>query len=269
MRYHRLGLFVAAIAMIATACQYTVTNDQLTVVQAQEDGFLQNGDEPYPAVVAWRSTPGVAGSTSVQYLGNLQEFASGLDDGDTVTVPLSMGEAFFDDIDFIGFPEVLNGQLPELVGTLIVMFEHDLTSFSSIDNIMEDVRDALEVELANVIEPLTLADLTDISAVSDDLAAAAAAVEAAATPGILDSILLFLGSLGNPDDLIGTAFTIYAAAAGNLALFLESALSSALPPGNVGGTLNAGNGDGRTDTIRFSGDGAIYDMTVVIDNLDT
>lgn len=249
-------------AVVAAACTVDVGATTLRVVQAQEDGFLQNGDEPYVAVIKWRVIPGTAGSASAEFIGNLQELGSGMDDGDSASIPSAMGAVTFDDIQFSNFNDLLiNGKVPELVGTVMVVMESDLTPWGTINNLMEDVEDALRTELVNQVEPLTIAQLTDPAAVADALATAAANVEAAVTPGVWDSILLFLGSLGNPDDPIAVGFTVWIAVTGPLGPFIEGSLVGALP-GNATGGVWYEDIDAKTETMTFSGDGAIYEVDI-------
>lgn len=267
MRTGRLSLvgIVAAVALIATACQIDVAATRLHVVQAQEDGLFANGDEPYVAVIQWRVIPGEAGSTQVSFLGNLAELGSGMDDGDSATIPASMGAASFSNVQISSLQQVAQGILPELVGTVMVVMESDFTPWGTINGLMGDVADALDTELRNQIEPLTILDLTDPAVVADALSTAAANVEAAVTPGVWDQILIWLGSLGNPDDLIGVGFTVWIAAGGALGAFIESSLPAALPANAAGGVWHD-DLDPETATIRFSGDDAIYDVDIVATN---
>jgi hypothetical protein len=250
------------LALLAAACTVDVGATSLTVVQAQEDGFLQNGDEPYVAVIKWRVIPGTAGSASAEFIGNLQELGSGADDGAVLSIPAAMGAVTFENVQISTFDALLTqGLVPELVGTVMVVMESDFTPWSTINNLMNDVEAALQAELVNQVEPLTIAQLTDPQAIADALSAAAANVEAAVTPGVWDSILLFLGSLGNPDDPIDVGFTVWVAAYGPLGQLIESSLVSALPDGAAGGVW-WNTTDRITTTMRFSGDGAIYDVDI-------
>jgi len=253
---------VLLLSLVAAACTVDVAATTLTVVQAQEDGFLQNGDEPYVAVIKWRVIPGTPGSASAEFIGNLSELATGADDGDVLAIPAAMGAVHFDDVQNSSFGALLNdGLVPELVGTVMVAMESDLTPWGTINNLMNDVEAALEAELVNQVEPLTIAQLTDPQAIADALSTAAANVEAAVTPGVWDSILLFLGSLGNPDDPIDVGFTVWIAAYGSLGQLIDASLVSALPEGASGGVW-FNNVDPINTTLRFSGDGAIYDVDI-------
>ncbi|MEZ5244315.1 MAG: hypothetical protein R2707_04395 [Acidimicrobiales bacterium] len=250
------------LAVLAAACTVDVGATSLTVVQAQEDGFFENGDEPYVAVIKWRVIPGTPGSASAEFIGNLTELASGADDGAVLAIPSAMGAVTFENVQNSTFEDLLTkGVVPELVGTVMVVMESDLTPWGTINNLMNDVEAALEAELVSQVEPLTIAQLTDPQAVADALSAAAANVEAAVTPGVWDSILLFLGSLGNPDDPIDIGFTVWVAAYGPLGQLIENSLVSALPAGATGGVW-WNTVDPITTTMRFAGDGAIYDVSI-------
>lgn len=250
---------LAVLALVATACTIEVGATSLTVVQAQEDGFFENGDEPYVAVVKWRVVPGTAGSASAEFIGNLDELGSGADDGAVLTIPPAMGTVTFANVQGASLQMLLaDGVVPELVGTVMVVMESDLTPWGTIENLMHDVEASLEAEL---VEPLTIAQLTDPEQVADALTTAAANVEAAVTPGVWDSILLFLGSLGNPDDPIDVGFTVWIAAFGPLGQTIDASLVGALPDGAAGGVWSD-DLDPIETTMRFSGDGAVYDVRI-------
>ncbi|MEQ8841372.1 MAG: hypothetical protein RIB98_10345 [Acidimicrobiales bacterium] len=254
---------VLLLALLAAACTVDVGATTLTVVQAQEDGFFENGDEPYVAVIKWRVIPGTAGSASAEFIGNLAELGSGADDGAVLSIPSSMGAVQFPNVQNSTFDDLIAfGKVPELVGTVMIVMESDLTPWGTINNLMNDVESALQAELVNQVEPLTIAQLTDPQAVAAALTTAAANVEAAVTPGIWDSILLFLGSLGNPDDPIDVGFTVWVAAYGPLGQLIDQNLLSALPPGSTGGVW-FNSVEPISTTVRFSGDGAIYDVDLV------
>jgi hypothetical protein len=143
--------------------------------------------------------------------------------------------------------------------------ESDFTPWGTINNLMNDVEASLLTELQNQIEPLTITDLTDPAVVSAALATAAANVESAVTPGVLDSILIWLGSLGNPDDLIGVGFTVWIAAFGPLGEFIESSLLGALPAGATGGVWSTDT-DAINTSVTFAGDGARYTVDITATN---
>ena len=250
------------LAMLAAACTVDVGATTLTVVQAQEDGFFENGEGCDVAVIKWRVIPGTAGSASAEFIGNLQELGSGADDGAVLSIPSSMGAVTFAGVQSSTLNQLLTqGIVPELVGTVMVVMESDLTPWGTINNLMNDVEAALQSELVSQVEPLTIAQLTDPAAVADALSTAAANVEAAVTPRIWDSIRLFLGPLGTPAAPIDVGFTVWIAAYGSLGQLIEGSLLSALPAGATGGVW-WNTTDPISTTMRFSGDGAIYDVAI-------
>ncbi len=259
----RTAVLVATLALVATACQIDVQATTFHVVDAQEEAWYSNGDEPYIAVIKWRVTPGTPGSTQVSLLTELDdELASNMYDGSSVGIPAANGLVEFDNVTPVALQQVLTGSVPELLGTVVIAIESDNTPWGTINNLMHDVEASLATELANIVEPLTIADLTNPQVIADGLGQAAANVQAAITPDFWDSVLLFLGSLGDPDDVIGIGFTVWVATAGPLADVINASLPAALPGNAIGGAwsnnLNPVNG-----SLTFSGDGATYVVDVV------
>ncbi len=260
-RFALVGL-VALLGLIAAACQVGVSAHTITVVDAQEEAWYSNGDEPYIAVIKWRVIPGTAGSAATEFIGNLQEIDDHMYDGDTAPIPPAMGAVSFDNVQPSSLSALLNdGTVPELVGTVVIGMESDLTSWGTINNMMEDVESALLTELQDEIEPLPIASLLDPQVIGQALSDAAADVEAAVTPSVLDAILIWLGSLGDPDDLIGIGFTVWTPAVGALGQLVEANLDAALPAGAVGGVW-WNTQDPKNETLRLSGDGATYDISI-------
>lgn len=251
---------LAGLGLMASACVSTQDADlnmeTLTVVTAQEDGIFSDGDEPYVAVIEWRSIPGEAGSTRTQYKGNLAELSDGAFDGEVLSIPASMGSSDFNSLQFVdSFSDVTNGTNPELVGTVMIAMESDATPWFLVDNIMSDVRIALQEEVENIVEPLTLADLANPNALAAELADASDRVQAAATPSIGEAIGIWFASLADPDDFIGVNFDVWVAAKGGLGDFIDAPLQNALASqGAVGGVLR----DNETRQVTFSGDDAVY-----------
>jgi hypothetical protein len=225
------------------------------VNDAQEEGFLSNGDEMYVAQIGFRSTPGRAGSTSAFFQGGLTEVSS-LDDGDTKTIPDSMGRVAFPNVTSRGLGDVLAGRNPEIVGTFSVVFESDATPFSTINGMMNQLAGTARTEIAKVVEPLSLADLTNGSAVSARLADAKARIRAQATPTTMQAIGIFLGSFGDPDDLVAFKANVFVAVDSSLAGTVDSQLGMNIPTS----TGEAGALRDRSYTLNFSGDGANYDL---------
>ncbi len=256
----KLVAALSGFGLLASACVSTqdvdLNMETLTVVTAQEDGFFSDGDEPYVAVIEWRAVPGEPGSTRTQYKGNLAELSTGAFDGEILSIPASMGSSDFNNLQFVdNISDVVNGTNPELVGTVMIAMESDATPWSLVDNVMLDVQSALHTEVENIVEPLTLAELANPTALANELADASDRVQDAATPSIGEALGIWFASLGDPDDFIGVNFEVWVAAKGALAdqidIPLQNALASA---GAVGGALR----DNETRQVTFSGDDAVY-----------
>jgi hypothetical protein len=232
-----------------------VDANSVHVNDAQEEGFLSDGDEMYVAQIGFRSTPGRAGSTSAFFQGGLTEI-DGLDDGETRTIPDPMGRVRFTNVTTRGLGDVLAGRNPEIVGTFSVVFESDATSFGTINNMMSQLAGTARVEIAKVVEPLTLADLTNGSAISARLAAAKDRIRAAAAPTTMQAIGIFLGSFGDPDDLVAFRANVFVAVDSTLAGTVDSQLGMNIPTS----TGTAGALRDRSYSMNFSGDGANYDL---------
>jgi len=225
----------------------------------QEDGIFSNGDEFYVATIAFRTTPGRAGSTSAWFVGGLSEVDT--DQGETHSIPNAMGRAAFPSVTQRSLADVIAGRNPELIGTISVVFESDATPFSSISSKMRSMASTARTEIAKVVEPLTLADLTTGNALASRLATASKNIKDKATPNVLEGLGLWLSSFGDPDDLIGFKVSVFAAVDASLAATVDSQIGTAIPAGvGFGGALRD-----RTYSQRFSGDGATYDVNFYVD----
>jgi hypothetical protein len=237
----------------ANTAHWLIDANVLTSLDVQEEGWLSNGDEFYLAQIGFRSTPGRPGSTSTWYQGGLTEL-SGLGDGSVRTIPDGMGRVRVPSVTSRGFTDILQGRNPEIVGSFSVAFESDLTPFSTIDGLMADVAAGARTEIAALIEPLTLADLADGPGMAQRLAATQARIKAETAPSTLDAIRLFVGSLGDPDDIIAFKANVFVAVDGTLADVVDAQLGMATADGGgIAGALR-----NRTYTHNFAGDGASY-----------
>jgi hypothetical protein len=232
---------------------WSIDANVLTSLDVQEEGWLSDGDEFYIAQIGFRSTPGVPGSTSTWYQGGLTEI-TGLGDGSVRTIPDSMGRVTVPRVQSRGLGDILAGRNPEIVGSFSVAFESDLTSFSTINGMMTNLAGVARTEIAGLIEPLTLADLVNGQTISERLSATEKRIKSEAAPSTLDGILTFLGSLGDPDDLIAFKANVFVAVDSSLADTVDSQLGMATADGGgMAGALRD-----RDYTHNFAGDGASY-----------
>lgn len=252
----RLGgvAIAAGVLLAATACDATMDGQTLTALDAQEESFFSNGDEPYLAVIQFRVIPGVPGSTHVQFLGNLAEIAQNIDDGDSATIPDSMALASFPDVQFANLQQIIGGTSPEIVGAVTVAMESDASPWSAINGIMNDVAAELDHQLRTQIEPMTFLDIVNGDTAATKLADAATAIQAAAEPEFWQAVGIFFSSFGDPDDVIGFKVLFNVAVSGSdLQDIVDTKLGAGMPAAVVGGSLR-----NEALDVDYAGDGATY-----------
>jgi hypothetical protein len=224
--------------MVATGCTTYFDYHRVRVIDAQENGFFEDGDELILATISFRTKPGVAGSTEVVFNNSsLDKAATGLEDGDRKIISNSKGLYTFDDIEVVGLAGLLRGQVPEIIGQLVIGIENDWTPRDLVKDALEEVRDQLRDELVRIIEPMTVLDiLADPAALSAEFAEAAKAVEEAGNPSFLQKLGLFIASGGNPDDILSFNLLFFVAVAPELAPVVDNAFTD-LPPNMFGGAF--------------------------------
>jgi hypothetical protein len=255
-RRWRVGAVLIVGVLLAAGCSLTnagLQGQTLTAIDAQEESFFSNGDEPYVAVIQFRVTPGIAGSTQVRFLGNLAEIATHIDDGDSATIPAAMAATSFPNVLTAGLSDIIAGRSPEIVGAVTVAMESDASPWSAINGIMNDVTNELDAQLRAHIEPLSFSQILDPATAADRLAEAARRVEAAATPSFWRGVGIWFSSFGDPDDVIGFKVLFLVGVTGDLADTVDAKLASGLPDAVVGRALRPGPLD-----VDYSGDGATY-----------
>jgi hypothetical protein len=259
--FRSVALLVALATTAALAgCDWKVDAQTFRVSDAQEEGIFSDGDEPYLAVIQFRVKPGIAGSTSVQYLGNLQELHSGADDGDVMGIPDAMGRAHFPGVVPVGLGDIANGGSPEIIGVITVAMESDLSTWGAVNGLMGDVAAELDNQLRTVIETLTFSDIITPGTAAARLEQVAAEVEASATPSFWRALGLWFAAFGDPDDVIGFKVLLFAAVDEQLRPIVDDAFSSGLPDTITAKALVAG-----PVQLTYAGDGATYQVTFDID----
>jgi hypothetical protein len=227
----------------------------------QEDSWFSDGDEPYIAVIGFRSRFGTPGSTSAWFQGGLSELSGGAEDGDVLGIPDAQGRTTFPSVTRIGLGEILTGQNPEVIGTITVAMESDATPWSAMRNIFTNLASVARTEIAGVIETTTLIDVVgNPDALADKFEAAVANIESGTKMTIWEQLRIFLQSWGDPDDRIGFRFSAFVAVDDTLTALVDEQIANVLPPdkGFGGGLSN------RTASIPFSGDGATYTVNYAV-----
>lgn len=197
-----LGLFnrpQTALAQTTTTWKFQL--ERLHVVKAQEDDFWEDGDEPYFVVIRFGARYQTANSTEMSWGGELSEdWAKGIDSGEDRDIPTEMGQVDFSNIDIITRDDYkCRNTMPEGGGTLIVAMEHDLTPWDLVAEIMNNLSNAISIELTNLVANGEL----DVNNPEPQIQAAVDRIVAKTSPDFWKSAEIVARSAGNPDDYIG------------------------------------------------------------------
>jgi hypothetical protein len=197
---------------------WTMQLDRLEVINADEDGILSDGDEPYMMAIGFRSKPLTPGSTSAWWSGALDDgWASGIDGGEGANIPASMGSVLFDNVERLSTDAVLAGRLlPEVLGTLFIIMESDATPFDAVRDKTNEIRGVIEDKLRDLIENGNI----DLDDPAGSIRRAIEDAKAQLQPTVLEALGLWLRSFTDPDDVMGTSTMIFAAADASLGAVL-------------------------------------------------
>jgi hypothetical protein len=213
------------------------------VADAQEERFYEDGDEPYFVTIGFRSRFLTPNSTQTFWSGYVNGgYFSGLDDGAVRTLPAFMNGASFSNLNRVSL-----SNRPEVIGAITVAIENDWTSDSTIRSMMNDLQTALKPILVSLVEQgqINLADP------AGSVSQAVSQLKASFEPSFWQKVGLFLGSYGNPDDVIGY----------HLFAFLVTGDAVSFPPSTDPqvslGVLPTSN---LPLTVQFRGDGAVYNI---------
>lgn len=220
-----------------------------------------DGDEPEIATVAYRSTPGVVGSTRAWMVGDTRELHSGASRGTVVNIPDSVGRAQFDNVSLRTPAQMLAGQMPELIGTITIAFESDGTSNDLLTSLIRTyVVPAVRTQIAGLLEPLQLGSFPSDSVLRDRFNRAVSAVKSAADLAFWQKLAIWLASGTDPDDRVGYGISIFAAVDPSLASFADDLLGGLVTaPTGIGGALAP-----RTFTEEYVGDHCDYQASFAV-----
>ena len=206
-----------AVATLFAGCRLTIAPSALTVTEKQEGSAH---DEPYFAVVKFRSVFGVAGSTEVVFSRN-KISADSIEDGETLALPPELAqEMVFDDIEPSTDPGSLSSPVP-IAGALILAMEADDFGWDPIgaDGVKDSLKDTEACMRQALIEHVETTDWSTLgfavafqnlrTDLSEGCADGGVSGGASGTNGLVN-LLLKIGSLFGlgSDDLMGTAFIV-------------------------------------------------------------
>ena len=256
--------FILSIAIFALCGQmqvsfgadWNINLSRLRVSDAQEEGWLSDGDEPYFIVINFRSrfnTPNSTATWNNDY--NDDKWANGVDDGNERNIPFSMGYSLFGNVQRISLQNILAGTNPEILGSLVIAMESDSSPWGTIRDMMNDLSDAIEGELEQLVEGGGLNLLNPGPDIQDSLKD----IRDSITPDFWESVGMVAEAGGDPDDIIG------------FHLFLFAAVNNTVPI-NFPAVANVTSGRLITrefligvNPIVFRGDGAVYRVTARVE----
>lgn len=183
----------------------------LQIIIASENSLIGDGDEPYLAVIGFKSTLGQAGSTRTFWSRNLRELGSGMDRGDTAAIPSDMGLVDFGATDGVYGPWAGQGQPNNttLLGAVVVALESDNTPFSVMESVFDDVEDAIgEFLVANVEKEPSPNLLSDPETRDAKIRELRCELESKVSD---KAAWIFASSTGDPDDFVKMQTFMYLA----------------------------------------------------------
>ena len=193
---------------IQKTCIYNYS--QLEVLNADEDDFFSDGDEPYFIYLMFKSRTATKGSTQT-FLNTFanDEWAEGIEQGDKKAIPAFMGKvaAPVSLLDFADIIEAGRNKTPltaEIVGVIGIAMESDSTPFGVVKQMISNLRSQVHTTIANIVENLP-GDVTKIKLenLAPSIAGAVEKIKSNLTPSFAQKALIFLQSGGDPDDLVG------------------------------------------------------------------
>jgi hypothetical protein len=240
-----------------TPSGWYIDANSLLVRNADEDSWYSNGDEPTFAVVAFRTTLGVQGSTQAWRLSGFDQLCTGAEEGDTCSIPDSTGRAYFGSVHTPTVDEMRAGARPELIGTIQVTVEDDATSTSTMNSVLDRLVDATRTELAAASEGVTAADLADLGRVASRFTSISSRIRDRIELSWWDKLTTWIGSAGDPDDLIDYKVTIMVGVDRSLQQQVDLQLYAALRDSGMAAAVLYP----RDVTFQHRADGVHYDVS--------
>lgn len=282
IRFLLLAIFAAAAIVLPATAQaadpspmnWAIDQNKLKVVDAQEEHWYSDGDEPYVGVIAFRARFGQPGSTQAIFLGGLKELSGGAEDGDTLTIPDSMGRVNLLDVTRLNGMDILDGKNPEIFGTVTVAMESDATPFWAMTDGFKEAAKIAKSEIAKIVETTTVQQImADPNAFKQKINDMSNRLRSRAKLSIWERIGQTLISWGDADDRIGAQVTVFLGLEEKLLTDQQLAFLRVFAPDqaamleNFDATLQASvpAGQGFAGTLKrrdfsldFAGDGATY-----------
>jgi len=236
---------------------WTINLERLRVSDAQEESFFSDGDEPYFVVIGFRSKFDTLNSTQV-FLNSFRDddWADGVDDGDERNIPNSMGTVAFNNVRSLNAADILAGEQPEIVGAITIAIESDATPWSTIQNLVNGVRDTVDAQLTKLVEEGGL----NLINPGPDIRDAISDIKSSIEFSFWEKVKIALSSFGDPDDVIDLHSFFFPA--------VDPALAGSFtPPSSPNLTVKALDEQSYnigSNPVVYSGNGATYQVTTTV-----
>jgi hypothetical protein len=170
------------------------------------------GDKPFIVALHFRATFGDRFGTRTMVTRNVfdESFATGIvAGGPAITIPANVGELTFTGVQLRTVDELMRLQAPEVLGTLIVVFEKDLSALDSYNGLADEADRALREVLHTMVETKTLASFLTPEAMATVLEEVEAGLKDNVTSAMDDLAWWFLSGIFDPDDYISAHVYLY------------------------------------------------------------
>jgi hypothetical protein len=142
---------------------WSIIANRFTVFNAMEDScylvYCDDGDEPVLAIIAFRTSLGVRGSTTAWKLDDFHRVCSGgVKEGTTCPISPTTGHAHFPAVRTPTTAQIGAGVPVELLGTVQITIESDGSPYSALNDQLDRAVSAVRTELAAAAESVHLPD---------------------------------------------------------------------------------------------------------------
>jgi hypothetical protein len=193
---------------------WQVRLEQLHIMDADEDGILSDGDEPYLVAIGFRSRFKTPDSTQV-FWGEMldDDWGNSAKAGQTKNIPSQMGVLAFPNVALPTLADLQAGVMPEIVGAVVIAMESDATPFGDVRDEVHKLEGVMRGQLVNLIERGNI----DLSDPRKSIQQAVRAITDALKPSVGEALVEWLRSFTDPDDLVGIVPLVFGAADPSLA----------------------------------------------------
>ncbi len=205
---------------------WTLDIDRIRLNRTDDGG----GDEPYFIVIGFRARLNTHDSAETFWNGSLREQGSDLRAGSETGISDAIGRLTITGVRRMTRDEFDAGQLPEVIGWVVVAMESDAMPFEEVrDMIHREIRPRIVRELNTAVGRRWIETIGNVEAAKNDIERR---VTAGLTPGFAESLRLGLASFGDPDDILNIHTFAFVCVDEDCDKYLEELFGSKRPPEN-------------------------------------